>query len=38
MRAAKILCVRVLDHIIVARDPSRFHSMFERGTLQRIEE
>ena len=37
MRAGKVLCVPVLDHIIVTRDPSRFHSMFERGTLPRIE-
>jgi DNA repair protein RadC len=38
MRAGKILCLPVLDHIIVTRDEHRYHSMFERGTLPSIEE
>jgi DNA repair protein RadC len=38
MRAAKILCVPVLDHVIVTRQGRRYHSMFDRGTLPRIEE
>jgi DNA repair protein RadC len=33
MRAAKIVGVPVLDHVIVTRDERCFHSMFERGTL-----
>ena len=36
MRAAKILCVPILDHVIVTRDARRYHSMFERGTLPSI--
>jgi DNA repair protein RadC len=38
MRAGKILCLPVLDHIIVTRDEHRYHSMFERGTLPSIDE
>jgi DNA repair protein RadC len=38
MRAAKILSVPVLDHVIVTRDPRRYHSMFEQGTLPSIED
>jgi DNA repair protein RadC len=38
MRAAKIRCVPVLDHVIVTRHERRYHSMFERGTLPRIDE
>lgn len=38
MRAAKILSVPILDHIIVTRYPGRFHSMFERDTLPNIDE
>jgi len=38
MRAGKILCLPVLDHIIVTRDEHHYHSMFERGTLPSIEE
>ena len=38
MRAAKILCVPILDHVIVTRDARRYHSMFERGTLPSIAE
>ena len=36
--AGKILCVPVLDHVIVTRNPHRYHSMFERGTLPGIED
>ena len=38
MRAAKVRSVPVLDHVIVTRDRSRYHSMFERGTLPCIDE
>jgi DNA repair protein RadC len=38
VRAAKILCMPVLDHLIVTRNPYVFHSMFERGTLPAVEE
>jgi DNA repair protein RadC len=36
MLAAKILSVPVLDHVIVTRDPRRYHSMFEQGTLPSV--
>jgi DNA repair protein RadC len=36
MKAGKILCLPVLDHVIVTRDPLRYHSMFERGTLPSV--
>jgi DNA repair protein RadC len=29
--------VPVLDHVIVTRDPRRYHAMFTRGTLPKIE-
>jgi DNA repair protein RadC len=35
MRAAKVLTIPMLDHVIVTRDPSRYHSMLDRGTLPR---
>ncbi|MGO9835095.1 MAG: JAB domain-containing protein [Polyangiaceae bacterium] len=38
MRAGKILCLPVLDHIIVTRHEHCYHSMFERGTLPNIDE
>jgi hypothetical protein len=38
VRAAKVSCMPVLDHLIVTRNPQRYHSMFERGTLPVIEE
>jgi DNA repair protein RadC len=38
MLAGKILCIPVLDHVIVTRDPHRYHSMFERGTLPTVPE
>jgi DNA repair protein RadC len=37
MRAAQIVGVPVLDHVIVTRDERCFHSMFERGTLPAID-
>ena len=36
MLGAKILCMPVLDHVVVTRNPHRYHSMFERGTLPTI--
>lgn len=36
MRAAEIIGIPVLDHVIVTRHPMRAHSMFERGTLPRV--
>jgi hypothetical protein len=36
--AGKILCIPVLDHLIVTRNPHRYHSMFERGTLPTVPE
>jgi DNA repair protein RadC len=38
MLAGKILCIPVLDHLIVTRNPHRYHSMFERGTLPTVPE
>jgi DNA repair protein RadC len=38
MRAGKILSLPVLDHLVVTRNPNRYHSMFERGTLPSIED
>ncbi len=38
MLAGKILCIPVLDHVIVTRNPHRYHSMFERGTLPTVPE
>ena len=34
MRAAEILTIPVVDHVIVTRDSARYHSMLERGTLR----
>ncbi|MGH7294714.1 MAG: JAB domain-containing protein, partial [Polyangiaceae bacterium] len=31
MRACDVLGIPVLDHVIVTRDPSRYHSMVDRG-------
>jgi DNA repair protein RadC len=36
--AGKILSVPVLDHVIVTRNPLRYHSMFEKGTLPGIDD
>jgi DNA repair protein RadC len=36
MRAANILQIPVLDHVIVTRDPLVYHSMFVRGTLPNV--
>jgi DNA repair protein RadC len=33
MRAGELLAVPVVDHVIVTRDPARYHSMLDRGTL-----
>jgi DNA repair protein RadC len=33
MRAAKVIRIPVLDHVIVTSNPARSYSMFERGTL-----
>jgi DNA repair protein RadC len=38
MLAGKILCIPVLDHLIVTRNPHRYHSMFERGMLPTVPE
>jgi DNA repair protein RadC len=38
MLAGKVLCIPVLDHLIVTRNPHRYHSMFERGTLPTVPE
>ena len=34
--AGKILYIPVLDHLSVTRNPHRYHSMFERGTLPAV--
>jgi DNA repair protein RadC len=36
MRAASVLSMPVLDHIIVTRDMNRYHSMSEQGTLPKV--
>jgi DNA repair protein RadC len=36
MRAANIIQIPVLDHVIVARDALVYHSMFVRGTLPNV--
>ncbi len=33
MRASELLSMPVLDHVIVTREPSCYHSMLDRGTL-----
>jgi DNA repair protein RadC len=33
MRAANLIGIPILDHIIITHDPHRYHSMYERGTL-----
>jgi DNA repair protein RadC len=38
MLGAKVLSLPVLDHVIVTRDPQRYHSMFECGTLPTVGE
>jgi DNA repair protein RadC len=35
MRAAKVVTIPMLDHVIVTRDPSCYHLMLDRGTLPR---
>jgi DNA repair protein RadC len=35
MRACDVLGIPVLDHVIVTRDPGRYHSMVDSGTLPR---
>lgn len=37
MQAANIIGIPVLDHVIVTRYAGRYHSMFESGTLPRVE-
>ena len=36
MRAANIIQIPVLDHVIVTRDALVYHSMFGRGTLPNV--
>jgi DNA repair protein RadC len=36
MRAANIVAIPVLDHIIVTRDMHHYHSMSEQGTLPKV--
>ena len=36
MRAANILQIPVLDHVIVTRDALVYHSMFVQGTLPNV--
>jgi len=36
MRAASIITIPVLDHIIVTRDEHRYHSMLDSGTLPKV--
>jgi len=38
IRAAAVVGVPVVDHVIVTRDERRYHSMYERGTLPRASE
>jgi DNA repair protein RadC len=38
MRAANLIGIPILDHIIVTRDRQPYHSMYERGTLPVIAE
>ncbi len=33
MRAGSILSIPAVDHVIVTRDPHRYHSMLDRGTM-----
>jgi DNA repair protein RadC len=33
MRAAKMVDIPMVDHVIVTRQPLRYHSMLDRGTL-----
>lgn len=37
MRAAKIVGIPVVDHVIVTRNPGRYHSMEAGGTLPRAD-
>lgn len=37
MQAANIIGIPVLDHVIVTRYPGRHHSMFDHGTLPRVD-
>jgi DNA repair protein RadC len=36
MRAANVVTIPVLDHIIVTRDMHHYHSMSEQGTLPKV--
>jgi DNA repair protein RadC len=36
MRAANVIGIPVLDHVIVTRDELRYYSMFSRGTLPNV--
>lgn len=37
-QAAKVIGMSVIDHVIVTRDPLRYHSMYEKGTLAPVAE
>ena len=37
MRAASVIAIPIVDHIIVTRIESRYHSMFEQGTLPTLD-
>ena len=36
LRAGELLALPLIDHVIVTRDPLRYHSMLERGTLPQV--
>jgi DNA repair protein RadC len=36
LRAGELLALPLVDHVIVTRDPLRYHSMLERGMLQQV--
>lgn len=38
IRAGKVLCIPVLDHVIVTRNAQHYHSMLDRGTLPSVDE
>ena len=37
MRAGEVIGIPVVDHVIVTRNANVYHSMFERGTLPRLD-
>jgi DNA repair protein RadC len=37
LHAAKTIAIPILDHVIVTRNPHRYHSMLDRGTLPCID-